>query len=103
MSVDFLSPQWMQLFDHTLKESKRLGLGVDLANATGWPFGGPWVSDDDASKSIYFKTYSVTDGSKLKDNIEYKLPQSQHERRLLVFRKIKKAPEGSLVRDEDAE
>ncbi|MFI5129722.1 MAG: glycosyl hydrolase, partial [Chitinophagales bacterium] len=41
--VDFLSPQWMQMLMHTLNESKRLGLGVDLANATGWPFGGPWT------------------------------------------------------------
>src|SRR3954451_19948334 len=55
--IPFLSSQWMQMLDHTLAESKRLGLGVDLANATGWPFGGPWVSDDDASKTIYQKTF----------------------------------------------
>src|SRR6478609_3809415 len=30
--VNFLSPQWMQLFTHTLSEAKRLGIGVDLAN-----------------------------------------------------------------------
>ena len=70
--VDFLSPQWMQLFDYTLKESKRLDLGVDLANGTGWPFGGPWVSDGDASKTIYYKTFTVTRGTQLKDTIEYK-------------------------------
>ena len=70
--VDFLSPQWMQLLDHTLAESKRLGLGVDLANATGWPFGGPWVTDNDASKSIYFKTYTLNDGEQLNEVIEYK-------------------------------
>src|SRR5688572_18468684 len=28
--LDFLSPQWLQMFMHTLKESKRLGLGIDL-------------------------------------------------------------------------
>src|SRR5437868_11510345 len=31
--INFLSPQWMQMLVHTLNESKRLGLGVDLANA----------------------------------------------------------------------
>src|ERR1700750_222269 len=36
--INFLSPKWMQMFDHTLKEAKRLQLGIDLANATGWPF-----------------------------------------------------------------
>ena len=42
-----------------IDEAKRLGIGVDLANATGWPFGGPWVTDDDASKTVYFKTYTL--------------------------------------------
>ena len=64
--IRFLSPQWMDVFMHTLNESKRLGLGVDLANATGWPFGGPWVKDDDASKSVYYKTYVVNGGQQLK-------------------------------------
>jgi hypothetical protein len=70
--INFLSPQWMDVFTHTLNESKRLGLGVDLANATGWPFGGPWVTDEDASKTVYYKTYSVNGGEQLKDVIEYK-------------------------------
>lgn len=69
--VNFLSPKWMQLLVHTLQQSKRLGIGVDLANATGWPFGGPWVTDNDASKTIYYKTYTLTAGSQLKDAIEY--------------------------------
>ena len=69
--INFLSPQWMQMFDHTLKEAKRMGLGVDLANGTGWPFGGPWVKDDDASKTVYFKTYTVSFGEQLKDPVEY--------------------------------
>ena len=70
--IKFLSPQWMDVFMHTLNESKRLGLGVDLANATGWPFGGPWVMDDDASKSVYYKTYVVNGRQQLNELIQYK-------------------------------
>lgn len=69
--IDFLSPQWMQMLVHTLNESKRLDLGVDLANATGWPFGGPWVSDADASKTVYYKTYTLNGGEQLKETIEF--------------------------------
>ncbi|HKZ66067.1 MAG TPA: glycosyl hydrolase, partial [Chitinophagaceae bacterium] len=69
--IDFLSPKWMQMFSYTLSEAKRLGIGVDLANGTGWPFGGPWVTDNDASKTIYFKTYTVNAGEQLKESIEY--------------------------------
>ena len=71
-SINFLSPQWMDVFKHTLTEAKRLGLGVDLANATGWPFGGPWVKDEDASKTVYYKTYSLNGGESLNDLIQYK-------------------------------
>ncbi|HEX7906009.1 MAG TPA: glycosyl hydrolase [Chitinophagaceae bacterium] len=70
--IRFLSPQWMQVFTHTLNESKRLGLGVDLANGTGWPFGGPWVTDADASKSVFYKTYKVKGGEQLNELVEYK-------------------------------
>ena len=70
--VPFLSKQWMDLFSFTLQKAKELGLGVDLANATGWPFGGPWVTDQDASKSLYYRKYEVNGGEKLKQKIEFK-------------------------------
>jgi len=42
--VEFLSPRWTELLAFTTAESRRLGLGVDMATGTGWPFGGPEVS-----------------------------------------------------------
>ena len=53
--VPFLSPRWMELLAHTTREAQRLGLGVDLTTGTGWPFGGPWVGDVDASSSLVLK------------------------------------------------
>jgi hypothetical protein len=50
--VPFLSPRWMELLAHTTREAQRLSLGVDLTTGTGWPFGGPWVGDEDASSSL---------------------------------------------------
>ncbi len=70
-SLIFCRQSGCNCFTHTLSEAKRLGLGVDLANGTGWPFGGPWVTDDDASKTIYFKTYSIKGGEQLNEPIEY--------------------------------
>ena len=49
--IPYLSPQWMAMLDHTLREAARLKLGVDMATGTGWPFGGPWVGDDTAPRS----------------------------------------------------
>src|SRR5687768_15071880 len=36
--VDYLSPQWMDLLTHTLKEAKRLDMRIDMATGSGWPF-----------------------------------------------------------------
>lgn len=69
--IPFLSPQWMDVFTHTLKEGKRLNLGIDLANATGWPFGGPWIGDEDACKNMQIKTYTLNGGETLSDTIKY--------------------------------
>lgn len=69
--IDYLSPQWMELFLHTLKEAERLGLGIDMATGTGWPFGGPWVHSDDACKNIQFKVYELKGGERLSEKIEF--------------------------------
>jgi len=70
--IDFLSPKWIEMLQYTLGEAKRLNLGIDMATGTGWPFGGPWVTDKDASKYIAYKSYSLKNGETLKDNIEYR-------------------------------
>lgn len=69
--IPFLSPKWMDMLQYTLQEAKRLNLGIDLANATGWPFGGPWVTDADASKELFWKTYEVKGGEKLAEKIGF--------------------------------
>ncbi len=48
--IDFLSAKWVEMLEHTGREAQRLGLGVDMATGTGWPFGGPWVTPTDAAQ-----------------------------------------------------
>ncbi|CAH0997491.1 hypothetical protein EMA8858_03624 [Emticicia aquatica] len=67
--IDFLSPKWVEMFKHTLKEGTRLGMGIDLANASGWPFGGRWVTPEDACKYVAHKTYSLKEGETLNEKI----------------------------------
>lgn len=69
--IDFLSPKWMDMLQYTLLEAKKLGLGIDMANATGWPFGGPWVQPADACKNINQKTYYLKQGEELKEPIRF--------------------------------
>ncbi len=69
--IDFLSPKWVDMFKHTLKEGTRLGMGIDLANASGWPFGGRWVTPEDACKAVFHKTYGLKEGEMLNENITF--------------------------------
>jgi hypothetical protein len=69
--IDFLSPKWMEMFSHTLSEGKRLNLGIDMANGTGWPFGGPLVTPEDACRNINSKVYELNGGEQLKEKISF--------------------------------
>jgi hypothetical protein len=71
--IDFLSPKWMEMFAHTATECKRLGLGLDLTTGTGWPFGGPNVTPEIASRKVVLKRYDVAGGEQFKAE----LPQGQ--------------------------
>ena len=51
-NIAFLSPRWMEMLAYTGREAQRLGLGVDMATGTGWPFGGPWVAPEDGSQKL---------------------------------------------------
>ncbi|MBC7889759.1 MAG: glycoside hydrolase family 2 protein [Ferruginibacter sp.] len=69
--IDFLSPKWMGMLQHTLAEAKRLNLGIDLANATGWPFGGPWITPADACKNVNIKSYTLKEGEQLSELVQF--------------------------------
>src|SRR4249919_2001655 len=69
--IDFLSPKWIEMLQHTLAEAKRLNLGIDVANATGWPFGGPWVTPTDACKNVNVKTYTLKEGEQLTEPVQF--------------------------------
>ncbi|WP_321343541.1 glycosyl hydrolase [uncultured Draconibacterium sp.] len=73
-SISFQSEKWMEMFEFTLQEAQRLGLGVDLANASGWPFGGPWIDAEHACKNVLYKKYHLKTGEQQKEKIEFIQP-----------------------------
>lgn len=87
--IDYLSPKWMEMFTHVLREAERLDMGIDLANASGWPFGGPWVRPEDACRNINYKTYTISGGEKLSEKIEF--------RQMPIVRPVGQKPDISLL------
>lgn len=69
--LTYFSPQWMEVFEYTLTEAKRLDMGVDMANASGWPFGGPWVNKTDESNYIAHQKFSVKGGEKVSKSMHF--------------------------------
>jgi hypothetical protein len=47
--IPYLSPAWLDKLAYTVREARRFDLGVDMTAGTGWPYGGPWVTQSDAA------------------------------------------------------
>ena len=63
-NIDFLSPRWMQALNDVEDISKPLGIEVDMNCGTGWPFGGPQVSLEQAACKAIFKD-SIVNGKNI--------------------------------------
>jgi hypothetical protein len=78
--IPYLSERWVGMLEHTLRDAERLGMGVDLATGTGWPFGGPWVGDDMAPRTIAHRTWKLDAGEPIEEPI--RMQQSPLVRRV---------------------
>jgi hypothetical protein len=85
--ISYLSPRWMEMLRYTVSEADRLDLGVDMTTGTGWCFGGPRVTPDEANASVVVKQFQVEDGAKLDETIDPKGTQA-----LMAF-----GPDGARV------
>ena len=65
--IPYLSAAWMDRFAFTVTKAHSLGMGVDLTTGTGWPFGGPWVTDENASSSLVLSQTTASAGSALSE------------------------------------
>ncbi len=64
--VKTLSPAWFDCVAHAVREAKRLGLELSVANCPGWSSsGGPWIRPEEAMKSLGFTETTVTGGRRL--------------------------------------
>ncbi|MBN1395858.1 MAG: glycoside hydrolase family 2 [Pirellulales bacterium] len=57
--IEYLSPKWMAMMHHAVREAERLDMFVDMSLGTGWCFGGPNVSDEDACANIKVNAFDA--------------------------------------------
>lgn len=59
----FLSPEWRELYKHTLREADRLGLDISLNIMSGWNLGGPSVTKEEAARKYVWSETKISGGS----------------------------------------
>lgn len=67
--IPYLSDRWMDMLGHTVSESNRLGLQVDMNNGTGWPFGGPDVTIENSARKLVSAKWQLTKGQRVSGKI----------------------------------
>jgi len=73
-SVDFLSPEWKELFKHAVDECERLDIAITLGVGPGWTgSGGPWV-EAQASMQHLVSSSIVVEGAG-KKTIQLTVPE----------------------------
>jgi len=76
-SVDFLSPKWIDMLEHTINEAERLGMQVDMVMGTGWPFGGPQVEPEFAASKLSIQKYELEAGQVFENEISIRDPKQK--------------------------
>lgn len=54
-AIPFLSPQWVKMFDYTVRKAEALGMNVDLTTGTGWCFGGPSLAPEHRATKVEYE------------------------------------------------
>jgi hypothetical protein len=77
--ISFLSPKWMNMLKVTVEKGNSLGMGVDMNNGTGWPFGGPQITPEYAAGKLVIQIYKLKAGQNqdskiiVQDSLQQKL------------------------------
>jgi len=59
--IDFMSPQWQELFANAMHEADRLGIQIALGSGPGWcGTGGPWITPELAMQHLVASETNVS-------------------------------------------
>jgi hypothetical protein len=75
--IRYLSPRWMEVLDYTVREAKRLDLGVDMTTGSGWCFGGgPYVGENEGNANVVVRTFEVAAGAAFTNKFDARKTQA---------------------------
>jgi hypothetical protein len=59
-NLAYLSPEFLQVLRYAARRSRELGLSFDLTLGTGWPYGGPSVSPEEAAHMLILRETPIS-------------------------------------------
>ncbi len=68
--LSFLSEEWMKVLLFTSEKAGEYGMGTDMNLGTGWPFGGPHITQDISATRLITERFELKEGRKLPLKIE---------------------------------
>ncbi|MFI0430313.1 glycosyl hydrolase [Mariniflexile sp. HMF6888] len=81
--IDYLSPKWLDMLNYTVTIADSLGMQVDMVLGTGWPYGGPQVTANNAATKLLVETYKVKKGETFNKEIVAKNDKNKDISQLL--------------------
>ena len=96
--VDFLSPQWLNIFKQSLEAAAEYGIEFSLFNCAGWSSsGGPWITPEHSMQIVTWSETSI-DGGKAVD-VELPLPPTREDfyREIAVLAVPDRSGRGNLI------
>jgi hypothetical protein len=61
--IEYMSDEWLTLFQHAASEAKRLDMELSFHNGPGWSSsGGPWIKPEDAMQTVTWSERQVEGG-----------------------------------------
>ncbi len=70
----FMSPEWMELYQHAVKEADRIGIELSVNTQSGWNPGAPSITPEMALKKIVWTEVDVSGGKM----ISIELPEPEN-------------------------
>ncbi|MDE1190937.1 MAG: glycosyl hydrolase [Arachidicoccus sp.] len=93
----FMSPQWMELYKHAVKEAQRLDIELSVNVQSGWNPGGPSITPEYALKKIVTADTTITGGKLIRMNLP--IPDTDLMYRDIVIQAIPKPDKDLPIKD----
>ncbi|MFA6057465.1 MAG: glycosyl hydrolase [Taibaiella sp.] len=95
--INYLSPAWIKMLDLTVDAAKEKDMGVYVSVGSGWPIGGPQVTETNAAAKLIVQQYTVSSDASFTDKVILKDEQQRKMKGNSLSALIAYGPKGEVI------